>query len=200
MPRLRWPDSTNSVSDDPGTIQIRDELLRCDLFVPLLSKDFLKSKWALQEVGFIASRSKVMIAPLSIDETIPFGFLSHLQSGHIPGDGVTRELLVEPLVRQFPRTIIPSLIRIIGAARSFRSAEALMGQLVPLFPRFTAQEAQALAEAAIGNGQIWSAAQCRSKYLPDFIRLQGRNLKPVTLRALQYQIDNDEWYKQERDG
>ena len=58
--------------------RIRDELLRCDLFVPLLSKDFLKSKWALQEVGFIASRSKVMIAPLSIDETIPFGFLSHL--------------------------------------------------------------------------------------------------------------------------
>ena len=133
MPRLRWPDSTNSVSDDPGTIQIRDELLRCDLFVPLLSKDFLKSKWALQEVGFIASRSKVMIAPLSIDETIPFGFLSHLQSGHIPVDGVTRELLVEPLVRQFPRTIIPSLIRIIGAARSFRSAEALMASLFHCF-------------------------------------------------------------------
>lgn len=53
--------------------RIREELQRCHLFVPLLSKNFQKSKWTLQEVGFIASRSKVKIAPLSIDETLHSG-------------------------------------------------------------------------------------------------------------------------------
>ena len=62
------------------------------------------------------------------------------------------------------------------------------------FSIFTAEEAQALAEASVRNGQIWSASLCRDRYLPEFIRVQGSDLKPETLRALQYQVENDEWY------
>ena len=77
--------------------RILSELRRCDLFVPLLSKNFLESEWAPQEAGFIASRpSEVVIAPLSIDGTTPSGFLSHIQSSRIQDDRITRELLVEP--------------------------------------------------------------------------------------------------------
>src|ERR1700730_11751287 len=63
------------------------ELRQCDFFVPLLSQNFLSSKWAPQEAGFIISRADVVIAPLSIDGTTPFGFLSHLQSRRIPNEG-----------------------------------------------------------------------------------------------------------------
>ena len=175
--------------------RIREELRRCQLFVPLLSKSFLRSRWTLQEVGFIASRPKVKIAPLSIDETTPFGFLSHLQSGRISSDGVTPKLLVEPLARDFPRKILPYLIRVAGEAGSFRSAEAKMRPLVPLFDLFTTEEAQALAEAAIRNGQIWSARECQDEFLPEFIRVQGSNLNNETLRALQHQIEKDTWYR-----
>jgi len=63
--------------------RIIEELERCDFFVPLLSKDFLASKWALQEVGFIISRPNVVIAPISLDGTSPFGFVSHVQSRRI---------------------------------------------------------------------------------------------------------------------
>ena len=174
--------------------RILDELRRCDLFVPLLSKNFLESKWAPQEAGFIASRSEVAIAPLSIDGTTPFGFLSHIHSSRIQDNVITRELLVEPLAKQFPRKIIPGLIRIAGEAGSFRYAEQKMGALVPYFSRFTAEEAQALAEASVSNSQIWSALQCRRTYLPKFIHLQGSNLTPETLRALQYQVENDQLY------
>lgn len=149
------------------------ELKRCDLFVPLLSQNFVASKWAPQETGFIISRPEVVITPLSIDGTTPFGFLSHLQSRRIPQEGLTREFLIEPLVNKIPRTALPALIRIAGAAKSFREAEAKMADLVRFFPRFTAQEAQALAEAAVENGQIWSAGLCRIDYLPEFIRAQG---------------------------
>ena len=103
--------------------RILKELSRCDLFVPLLSKNFLDSKWAPQEAGFIASRPKVVIAPLSIDETTPYGFFSHVQSSRITGKGITRELLVEPLAKKFPRKILPELIQIAGDAGSFRYAE-----------------------------------------------------------------------------
>ena len=174
--------------------RILSELRRCDLFVPLLSRNFLESKWAPQEAGFIASRPEVVIAPLSIDGTTPFGFLSHVQSSRIVRDGITRELLVEPLARRFPRKILPGLIRIAGEAGSFRHAEQTMRPLVPYFSLFTAEEAQALAEASVRNGQIWSALLCRGTYLPEFIRVQGSNLKPETLRALQYQVQNDEPY------
>jgi hypothetical protein len=183
-------------TSDKWQRRILDELRRCELFVPLLSRDFLASKWALQETGFIASRPEVEIAPLSIDGTIPFGFISHLQSGRISDEGVTRELLVEPLATRFPRKILPGLIRTAGGACSFRSAEAAMRPLVPLFPFFTREEAQDLAESAIGNGQIWSAGRCRSEYLPEFIRVQGRNLRPDTLRTLRHQVENDEWYRE----
>ena len=53
-----------------------------------------------------------------------------------------------------------------------------MRPLVPLFRHFTAEEAQALAEAAVKNDQIWNARQCRNEYLPEFIRVQGRNSSP----------------------
>ena len=174
--------------------RILSELRRCDLFVPLLSKNFLESKWAPQEAGFIASRPEVAIAPLSIDGTIPFGFLSHVQSSPIRDNGITRELLVEPLVKRVPRKILPGLIRVAGEAGSYRYAEQTMLALAQYFSLFTAEEAQALAEASVSNSQIWSASLCRIKYLPEFILVQGINLKPETLRALQYQVENDQWY------
>ena len=70
-----------------------------------------------------------------------------------------------------------------------------MRPLVPHFSRFTAEEAQALAEASVRNGQIWDAALCRDEYLPEFIRVQESNIEPETLRALKYQVENGNWYR-----
>jgi hypothetical protein len=120
------------------------ELRRCRLFIPLFSKSYLSSVWASQECGFIASRlDEVVIAPLSLDGTRSNGFLSHVQSPTIRPDGVTRELLVEPLTSRFPRTILPEAIARAACAGDFRSAERLMKPLVRFFPLFTAEEAQA---------------------------------------------------------
>jgi len=91
------------VVSDEWRAHIVEALQRCILFVPLLSKAFLASQWAPQEAGFIVSRlPDVVVAPLSIDGTRSFGFLSHLQSPMIPAGGITRVVLVEPLARQLP--------------------------------------------------------------------------------------------------
>ena len=177
--------------------RIKEELRTCDVFVALLSANFVSSKWAPQEVGFITSRSEVAIAPLSIDGTTPFGFISNLQGGGIPPDGVTRELLVEALARRMPRVILPGLIEIAAESPSFRGAEARLRALAPYFSGMTPEEAQVLADACIANSEIWSAGRCRTHYLPDFIETQGPNIDPETLKVLQYQVDNDEWYPEE---
>ena len=174
--------------------RILEELQICDLFIALLSEHFLASEWAPQEVGYIISRPEVTIAPLSIDGTTPFGFFGHLQSRRIQASGITRALLIEPLARKIPRKVLPGLIQIAGDAFSFRDAEAKMKSLVPYFPILTPEEAQALAKAAVENSQIWSAGRCRAEYLPEFIRAQGKNIDPQTLKALQYQVDHDTWY------
>jgi hypothetical protein len=177
--------------------RIIEELNRCDLFVPLLSKNFLASKWAPQEVGFIISRPEVAIAPISLDGTTPFGFISHVQSRKITKDGITLELLVDPLAGLIPRKILPGLIRVASNAGSFRFAEARMAPLVPYFPKLRREEAQALAEASVSNGQIWSANLCRTEYLPKLVRHQAKNIASKTLRALKFQIANDKWYNGE---
>ncbi len=182
-------------TSDEWRERIVQELRRCDLLVPILSKGFLVSLWAPQEVGFAVSRPEVVIAPLSVDGTTPCGFIAHLQSGRIGSDGVTRQLLIEPIAKRFPRMIFPGLIRTATEAGSFRDAEAKMRPLMPLFALFSKEEAQALAEGAVANGQIWSAGRCRAEYLPEFIRAQRHNIAPKTLRALEYQVANDEWYR-----
>jgi hypothetical protein len=174
--------------------RIVEELRRCALFVPLLSKQFLESKWAAQEVGFIVALPEVVIAPLSLDGTIPFGFISHLQSRRVPADGITADVLVEPLARKLPRQILPILIYRAGEAGDFRSAEAHMQSLLPLFKLFTPQEAQSLAAASVENGQIWFAQKCREDFLPEFLRIQGSYIEAETLRALEYQLEHAEWY------
>jgi hypothetical protein len=54
------------------------ELKKANIFVALLSKEFKQSEYCSQEVGFIISRKKVLIIPLSIDGTMPYGFISLL--------------------------------------------------------------------------------------------------------------------------
>jgi hypothetical protein len=177
--------------------RIVDELRRCDLFVPLLSKDFLTSNWAQQEVGFVTARPEVVIMPLSIDRTTPPGFIAKRQGKLIPPEGVTLDFLLELLLGLLPRQLVPGQIRKVREAGSFRSAEAAMRPLVPHFPNLTPEEAQLLAEASVDNGEVWAAYLCQQEFLPALINSRGSNIEEGTLRALQYQLDNQSWYRAE---
>jgi hypothetical protein len=176
--------------------RLLEELSRCDLFVALFSKNYLASSWAQQESGFIVSRlSRVTVAPVSLDGTRSQGFLSHIQSPMVGPDGITRALLIEPLASRFPRTILPNLIAQASKARSFRRAEELIQPLVRFFTLFTSSEAQAFADGATSNPQIWAAAECRDEYLPAFIRIHRNNVHSESIRRLEYQIEHGTCYR-----
>ena len=174
--------------------RILEELKRCDVFVPLLSEDFRRSHWTDQETGIVFGRTDVVIIPLSIDGTRPYGFISHVQGKKIPKDEEWDSVLKKPLLKRFPRILIPHLIHSVGEAYCFRNAEAIVKPLVDVFSSFTKKEANQFAMAAVNNNQVWSASLCRSEYVPAFIKLHRHHIREATLRALRYQIKHNKWF------
>src|SRR5260370_16212377 len=65
------------------SIEWRGELLKkigaADLFIPLLSVRYYDSIWCVQELGIAAFRNMTVI-PLSLDGSVPKGFMAYIQS------------------------------------------------------------------------------------------------------------------------
>jgi hypothetical protein len=162
--------------------RIIEELREVDIFVTVLSERFKASEWCSQEVGFIFSRPEVVIVPLAIDRTTPYGFLATLQGCYVADEGRVPVILEEVLFRKKPRQMIPMQIRKVGDASSFRGAEAAVRPLVPHFRLFSDDEVVAFAEAAARNYEVWDASLCRSEYIPAFVLANGRRI-PENLRA-----------------
>src|ERR1700722_12731534 len=67
-------------------LTILEQIKVADLFVAILSTNYMKSSWCIQKSGIAAFRKKMTIIPLSIDGPLPPGFISHVQATKIdPG-------------------------------------------------------------------------------------------------------------------
>ena len=163
--------------------RILEELGAADVFVALLSEEFRSSNWCSQELGFIVSRPEVLIVPLSLDGTTPFGFIEHLQGTKVTKNSL-RDVLEEVMFRKRPRQMIHPQIDKIRHAGSYRYAESLVALLAPHFSRFSSEEANEFALAAADNGEVWDAALCVREYLPRFAELAGGLLSPEARSAL----------------
>lgn len=170
--------------------RILEELQQVDVFVALLSKSFVASRWCAQEVGFIVSRPDVLIIPISLDGTTPYGFISHLQGIRIREEYQIASLLEEVLFRRRPRLMIPKQIDKVRRAGSYRGAEALVRPLVPHFAKFSDDEVDAFAAAAAGNREVWDAGACRDEYIPEFVRTNRSRLSAARAAELR-EVIND---------
>lgn len=173
--------------------RILEELNQANIFIPILSVAFKKSDWTSQEAG-IAVNEEMLIIPLCIDETIPFGFINHIQGKNI-SKGISWDILIKPIIDKFPTQIIPRTIRILADSKSFHYAEAVMELLVPHFNKFRKEDIEGFIDASINNGQIWSADKCRKEYLPQFLAMHKDKIDSNKLKVLSYQIEKDEKYR-----
>lgn len=167
--------------------RILEELQRMDVFVALLSTAFKESAWTAQEVGFAVARPDVPIIPVSLDATLPVGFIANLQAKPL-GTPVSETQFVDRLRASHPRTLIPVLVERLRRSPTFRDAEARMVSLRPMFGEFVPREIDEFVEACIENGQVWNASLCAKTYIPEFIDLHQARMRKARLDVLQFQI------------
>lgn len=170
--------------------RILQELREADIFVTILSEKFKASDWCSQELGFIVSRPEVVIVPLSIDSTNPYGFISHVQGKYVANEDAVPAIIEDLLYRKRPRDMIPIQIGRVRNAGSFRGAEAAVRPLVPHFKIFTDQEVADFAAAAIGNYEVWDAGLCRAEYLPKFVAANGNRIPDAHKKELKEKVEN----------
>jgi hypothetical protein len=170
--------------------RILQELREVDIFVTLLSAKFKASDWCSQELGFIASRPEVVIVPLRIDGTNPYGLISHLQGQYVSDESSIPGIIEDLLYRKRPRDMIPIQIERVRSAGGFRVAEAAVRPLVPHFNIFTEKEVADFTSAAVGNYEVWDAGLCRSDYLPKFVAVNGKRIPDALKRALKEKVEN----------
>jgi len=176
--------------------RILAELKECEIFVPLLSAAFKTSDWCGQETGIVVERNKVLVIPLSLDGTLPYGFISHLQCHRIPPSGIDPQTILTAVAKKWPSIVIEALLDNVDKnANSFRHAEAVVAPFVPYFKKLSRNQAIRFAQMAVNNNQIWRAGLCCSEYLPQFLKLNKTKIPQSLHRRLKYQIENQRVYE-----
>jgi hypothetical protein len=152
------------------------ELQIAGVFAAVLSRHFKQSDWCEQELGLAVGRSDVLIVPLSIDGTMPYGFIDHLHGQRVSDPGEIEGIIRSVLFRKRPHLVIPRQIEKVRRAGSYRGAEAAVRPLVPVFGEFTPDEITAFVDAATGNSEVWDAGRCQCEYLPQFMKVNASRL------------------------
>lgn len=133
--------------------RLAKELAECHIFIAILSKNFKESDWTSQEMG-IAYFRDVVIIPLYLDKTIPYGFIEHLQGKVITENNIPLDYLIKPILDKFPDYCIDKIIDELERAGSFREAENVMNLLTEYFDKFSQEQIDKFVEVCIKNGQI----------------------------------------------
>jgi hypothetical protein len=117
---------------------IISELIKCEIFVPLLSKEFKISDWCSQEVG-IAYIKNLKIIPISIDDTKPYGFINHIQTRFVNKMDITL-IIAEGLMEGCNVNNALGFIKLLKDAGSFRWTEEIYRTLEPFFCKLKADD------------------------------------------------------------
>lgn len=164
--------------------KILEEIGKADLFISLISANYLKSPWCVQESGIAAFR-EIIALPLSLDGSIPQGFAGTIQSMKIDPENVSiKDLLPGIVARDFDFGI--SLMNnLIANSKSFRGAEANFRLILPYTGRMSDSQVKALLEEVAHNNQVHHAGQCANEYIPPLLESHGYLLDKETREFLQ---------------
>jgi hypothetical protein len=154
--------------------RILQELRAADMFVALLSKAYLQSTWCVQESGVAASRSDLLVVPLSLDGTIPPGFLGIYQSSRQDPAHISLQSFAPALTSKDPDKGLYNLVHILAASTNYRTAEANFAPIIPHIPTMGPTHAAAIIAAASANDQISNASMCVTQYIPQVLRAYPR--------------------------
>jgi hypothetical protein len=162
------------------SVQWREEILRkvglADLFIPILSQRYYESIWCKQESGIAAFR-RITIIPLSIDGSIPQGFMSPFQSTFLENSNPTYQKLVPGLATHDVRFLISAITTLVGQSKTFRGVEYNFQLVLPYLGQATGAQIVELLGVSHRNNQVHHASLCAREYLPPLMKSHGHLLQ-----------------------
>jgi hypothetical protein len=153
--------------------RILAELAIAELFICLLSENYLKSSWCVQESGIAAFRKDLLVVPLSLDGTIPMGFLGYMQSARVYPAYIGLTDIAPALLKGKTTKGLSTLIELIGASYNYRDAEKNFAVIFPVLHELNLEQGKRLLELSHSNNQIHHAGLCAKNYVPKALALFG---------------------------
>ena len=144
---------------------------KLDVFIPVLSDNFKHSDYCSQELG-AAYFKNILIIPLSLDGTVPYGFISGYRSPRVDKSNIYLDYILKLVSDYFPSAnIYGKLTAMLKKAPDFSSVEYVMRNLKPHFDELGDEEVNNVVESSIENSYIHASDLCRRDYLPKFVEI-----------------------------
>lgn len=163
---------------------ILEEIARAAVFVCVLSKSYYESEWCVQESGIAAYRDNMTIIPLSLDGSIPKGFVGHIQSTAVRPESLTIDELLPGFMRHDRDLGVDIIVKKIAASSSFRAAEANFERMLPHLAQLTGAQMKELLEESAANTQVCHASRCARHYIPPLLKKHGHLLSRDVRKSL----------------
>lgn len=163
--------------------EILKNIKNADIFIALLSKDFQKSKWTDQETGIAVCLDKFII-PISIDGTIPYGFMDKYQAFkdfNLECRDEIFKIISEEV--EFKENLADSLITSLENVSSFRTAESHFEILYKLEP-FSEGQINTIIENSIKNKQVHKAHGCQ-RMIGDLLKKYSHLINKEKIKEIE---------------
>ena len=123
--------------------------------------------------------------PLSIDGTIPLGFIGHIQSTKINGENPTYTNILPGLAKCNVSFLINGLVKLIGRrGGGYRAKELDFELILPYLSQATKEQLVELLTVSTHNDQVCNAGACAQHHLPPLVKSHGRYMKRKDLKEL----------------
>lgn len=161
---------------DKWESSLLEKIKNCDLFIAILSENFHQADYTDHEVGIAYGLEKTIL-PLSIDKTMPYGFLTKFQAKKISPEidekeiaKIFTEFLPKTLENQADDRLIFELIN----SDSFYDANDCT-RILSQYTEFSEKQINLIAEGFIHNDQI------RSSYIagPWCAKILKKNMNKI---------------------
>ena len=165
-------------------LKILEQIGRANIFIGLLSKNYFQSHWCVQESGIAAYRSDMTVIPLSLDGTIPQGFIANVQSVEVNPARISIRDLIPGFLKHDFAIGVELLTDLLAQSGGYRSAEANFQMVLPHLPIMSDDQIKNLLEHSAENSQVHHAQLCARDYLPPLLKSHGHLLKRTTRSLL----------------
>jgi len=145
--------------------KIIQNLKDCDVFLPIISENFQRSKWTDQETGFALALNKLII-PISLG-TLPYGFIGRLQALKLENDIHDACRKIIKTIEKNPdckKIICDQLIKSFIKSGNYNQANNLAERLSKYEP-FKDKQIKMIVKGYLSNDQIRGGYKSKRKVI-----------------------------------